>query len=496
MAQRPSRRGCASGGWPTPTRQRPRPRAIGSSIDVSAVRIVSAAARAPTRADRLRFIAPDDGNADDRTVLEVPLDTPVAPGRHASTSRSRGRRTCRAPFARTGVDRQLLLHRAVVSEDRRARGRRLELPSVPLRDRVLRRLRHLRRPADRAGGLDRRRHRRRARAPTTSRRHRRRTITTRRTSTTSRGRRARDFVERRARFEHPDAAAGRDAAAAAARARGTGRAPLRRRRARRCATTASGSAPYPYGHITIVDPGLAERRRRHGISDALHRRHALAGAARGDATRRASRFTKPATSSGTASSPPTSSSTRGWTRGSTPSRPRGSSSSSSDRNYVRRAVLRRVRPVGCFATLPLTPRRRRRSAGRRIAPTPGSDVQSTPTWRYWPGTAGAITYNKTALWLHTLERMLGWPTLQRILSTYFAALGVQASEAAGFLRRRQRGQRPGSDLVLRPGLPQLADVRLRRRLRSAASASAHGGITRSWSARRIRRRRLPGHGSR
>ena len=35
---------------------------------------------------------------------------------------------------------------------------------------------------------------------------------------------------------------------------------------------------YPYGHITIVDPGLAERRRRHGISDALHRRHALAGA--------------------------------------------------------------------------------------------------------------------------------------------------------------------------------------------------------------------------
>ena len=49
-----------------------------------------------------------------------------------------------------------------------------------------------------------------------------------------------------------------------------------------------------------------------------------------------------------------------------------------------------------------------------------SDAQATPTWRYWPGTAGAITYNKTALWLHTLERMLGWDTLQRILSTYFS----------------------------------------------------------------------------
>jgi hypothetical protein len=47
------------------------------------------------------------------------------------------------------------------------------------------------------------------------------------------------------------------------------------------------------------------------------------------------------------------------------------------------------------------------------------DAPATPTWRYWPRTAGAITYNKTALWLHTLERMLGWETLQRILSTYF-----------------------------------------------------------------------------
>jgi hypothetical protein len=30
-----------------------------------------------------------------------------------------------------------------------------------------------------------------------------------------------------------------------------------------------------------------------------------------------------------------------------------------------------------------------------------------------------ITYNKTALWLHTLERHLGWPVLQRAMSTFF-----------------------------------------------------------------------------
>jgi hypothetical protein len=48
-----------------------------------------------------------------------------------------------------------------------------------------------------------------------------------------------------------------------------------------------------------------------------------------------------------------------------------------------------------------------------------SDAQNRPTWQYFPGTAASITYSKTALWLHTLERMLGWPTLRRILSTFF-----------------------------------------------------------------------------
>jgi len=48
-----------------------------------------------------------------------------------------------------------------------------------------------------------------------------------------------------------------------------------------------------------------------------------------------------------------------------------------------------------------------------------ADAQATPTFRYWPATATFITYNKTALWLHTLERHLGWPVLQRIMSTYF-----------------------------------------------------------------------------
>jgi hypothetical protein len=48
-----------------------------------------------------------------------------------------------------------------------------------------------------------------------------------------------------------------------------------------------------------------------------------------------------------------------------------------------------------------------------------SDAQSTLTFRYFPTSGGSITYNKTALWLNTLERWLGWPTVQRILATFF-----------------------------------------------------------------------------
>ena len=50
-----------------------------------------------------------------------------------------------------------------------------------------------------------------------------------------------------------------------------------------------------------------------------------------------------------------------------------------------------------------------------------ADEQSTPTFRYFPATAGNITYFKTALWLNTMERWLGWPVLQRIMSTHFNA---------------------------------------------------------------------------
>ena len=227
--------------------------------------------------------------------------------------------------------------------------------------------------------------------------------------------------------------------------------------------------------------GVAERRRRHGVSDAVHRRHALARAASASRSPKASPSTRPATSSGTASSPTTSSSTRGWTKGSTRSRPRGRSSSASSRTTTRSATSAGS-SRGCSEISPLTRDDRRQPAagvpaGRRERRAVDADLA------YWPGTGerdhlqqdGAVAAHARA------DARLGHAAADHV--DLLLALGVQASEAAGLLRRRQRGQRPRPDLVLRPGLPQLERVRLRRRRRSAASRPPARGFFGEATAR-------------
>jgi aminopeptidase N len=64
---------------------------------------------------------------------------------------------------------------------------------------------------------------------------------------------------------------------------------------------------------------------------------------------------------------------------------------------------------------------RRETYWNRIAgyrPAAESDDPSMPSFRFDPRTGRYITYNKTALWLNTLERWLGWETMQRVLATY------------------------------------------------------------------------------
>ena len=71
-------------------------------IDLTGVRISRGGGDAADFTNRKRFIAPDDGNEDDRTVIEVPLDTPVRPGETISVRLTWSSRVPRT-FARTGV---------------------------------------------------------------------------------------------------------------------------------------------------------------------------------------------------------------------------------------------------------------------------------------------------------------------------------------------------------------------------------------------------------
>jgi hypothetical protein len=48
-----------------------------------------------------------------------------------------------------------------------------------------------------------------------------------------------------------------------------------------------------------------------------------------------------------------------------------------------------------------------------------TDAPAAPSWRLDPATGALLVYFKTALWLHTLEQYLGWPRLQRGLALYF-----------------------------------------------------------------------------
>jgi hypothetical protein len=91
---------------------------------------------------------------------------------------------------------------------------------------------------------------------------------------------------------------------------------------------------------------------------------------------------------------------------------------------------------------------RRETDGNRLAGyrrDERSDAQSTPTFEYFPTTGGSITYNKTALWLNTMERWLGWPTLQRILSTHFSRWKFKHPGPADFFMTASEGA--GRDLT-------------------------------------------------
>ena len=61
-----------------------------------------------------------------------------------------------------------------------------------------------------------------------------------------------------------------------------------------------------------------------------------------------------------------------------------------------------------------------------------TEAMSRPTFQYFPSKAGHLSYTKTALWLTTLERYLGWETLQGIMSTFFERYSFAHPEPGDF----------------------------------------------------------------
>jgi hypothetical protein len=381
-------------------------------IDVERVHLSRGSAESEVT-PALRFVAPDDGNTEDRTVLELPLDTPVLPGETISVRMAWSSRIPRT-FARTGVignyyfvaqwfpkigvlqDHGWNCHQFHATTeffaDFGAYDVRLNVPRGWIVG---------------ATGVERERHEQ----PdgTTTHRYAQEDVHDFAWTTSP------DYLEITDDFTHATLPAVRMRLLLQPEHRGQER---RHFDATRAALKFYGEwyGPYPYGHVTIVDPAwqsgaggmeyptlftagtrwLAPRLATQPESVTIHE----AGHQFWYGIVASNEFEHAWLDEGLN----TFSTSRALAQTFEP-------------NYVVRRYFGGFVPW-VFRDLPI-----RREAGSRslvaYRAAARADAQALPSWRYWPGTAGGTTYHKTSLWLHTLERMLGWETLQRILSTYF-----------------------------------------------------------------------------
>jgi hypothetical protein len=403
------------------------------SIDISSLRVVSGGA-ASDLTGKIRFVAPDDGNANDRTVIEVPLAAEVAPGQSIDVEIA-WRSHIPRPLARTGARGNFFFigqwfPKIGVLEESGWNCHQFHLTTEFFSDFGTYDV-ELTVPKGwllGATGVE------KSRTDTadgkTTHRYYQEDVHDFAWTTSP------DYVERRERFEHPTlppvemrlllqpehvAQADRHFAATRATLKSYG----------------EWFGPYPYGHITIVDPAWQSA---------------------ADGMEYPTLFT-----AGTRLFAP-----RGW---SDPEEVTvheaghqfwyGIVASNEfehawmDEGLNQFSTARAMEAFNpdfevqryfggfvpwVFKDLLLTREddRDALSSFRRSVPR---EAQSAPSFGYWPGSAGSLTYNKTALWLHTLERLLGWETLQRGMSTYFSRYAFKhpapqdffatVSEAAG-----------------------------------------------------------------
>jgi hypothetical protein len=383
-------------------------------IDVTRLRLIERGGPPVDMFSRARFIAPDDGNPDDRTVLEVPLDRAVAPGETINVQIAWSSRVPRA-FARTGVigDFYFIAQwfpKIGVLEDAGWNTHQFHSATEFFADFGSYDVRLTIPTGWVLGATGVERDRRDEADGTTTHHYTQDDVHDFAWSASP------HFLERQARFEHPglppvdirlllqpEHAGQADRHFAAARA----------------ALKDFGEwyGPYPYGHLTIVDPAWQAR-----VTGMEYPTLISAG----------SRWLAPRDTADPEDVVVHETGHQYWyglvatnefehawmDEGFTTYGTARVVEQTFAENFYTKRYFGDVIPW-VFRDFPLT----RTVEGDRMTSyrtAPSADAQSTPTFRYWPATAGVISYTKTALWMHTLERMVGGPVMHRILSTYFS----------------------------------------------------------------------------
>ena len=406
--------------------RRDRPEADWGWINVTKVRLLPSGTGPLDLTDAVRYIAPDDGNRDDHTVFAVPLSEPVAPGQTVNLQVDWTSRVPRT-FARTGgignyffiaqwfpkigvlEDEGWNCHQFHATTEFFADYGVYEVSMTVPRGWVVG-----------ATGVE--RDRRDNADETTTHRYVQEDVHDFAWTTSP------DYVERTARFEHPTLSpvamrlllqpehlsqADRHFAATIAALRFYG----------------EWFGAYPYGHVTVIDPAWQS-----GAGGMEYPTLFTAG----------SRWIAPALVAQPEGVTVHEAGHQFWygivgnnefehawiDEGfNTFSTARAIEEAGFSNQYAERYFGGFV-PYP-FRDIPLS----RATDGNRLPqyrPVAEFDAQSTASWRYWPGSGSAITYNKTALWLNTLERYLGWPTLQRIMSTFFERWKFRHPKPADF----------------------------------------------------------------
>jgi aminopeptidase N len=385
-----------------------------ASIDVSHIRIAGGALPPMDLTTSIRYLSPDDGNPDDRTVMAVPLPEPLGPGQRIELDIAWTSRVPQ-PFARTGATRnyfflgQWFPKIGVLDAQGTWNCHQFHVATEFFSDYGIYDVRMTVPRGWPLAATGRERERRDNADGTTTHRYYQEDVHDFAWTTSP------DFVEHRDRFEHPGLPPVEirlmlqpEHAAQSARHFATARAALRR--------YGEWFGPYPYGHLTMIDPVWNSP-----TSGMEYPTLFTVGTAW--LTPDADYYLDDTIVHEVGHQ---------WWYGLVGSNEFEDAWMDEGINqYANARVMAedfgntRVVPrfFGGFVPWVIDGARWDRLLHGDLLNDyrngPAAEVPATPSFRYLPRSINAMTYAKPALWLHTLERALGWTTVQRILSTFF-----------------------------------------------------------------------------